>query len=65
MANGVEEEELRFDNGTDEHHDAGTYDSQQSDNVHSADCVKNDVAWASQRFGGKWHVLSCEALSIP
>ena len=52
MADTVEEEELRDDEGLDEHDRAGGDDGQQSDDVEDADDIKDDVAWASQGVAG-------------
>ena len=52
---GVEEEELGCNRGLDKHDDAGCDDCQESDDVHHADAVEDDVAWPSQRLGRESH----------
>jgi hypothetical protein len=38
------------------HHDARCNDSHEDNNVHHAEDIKNDVAWACQRLGGESHL---------
>ena len=63
MADTVKKEEFRDDKGFDEHREAGTTAGQEGADVHDADGVENDIAWASQRLltfperhldGGTW-----------
>lgn len=56
MAHGVEEEEPGHHRRFNKHHDARCNDSHQDNNVHHAEDIKNDVAWACQRLGGESHL---------
>jgi len=48
MAYRIEEEELRLDDGPHEHHDTSADDDEETNDVHAAKCVKDDVSWTSQ-----------------
>lgn len=58
MSDGVEEEELGRNGGLDKHDDAGCDDCQESDDVHHADAVEDDVAWPSQRLRRESHLTA-------
>jgi hypothetical protein len=47
MSDGVEEEELGRNGGFDKHDDASCDDCQESDDIHHADAVEDDIAWTS------------------
>jgi len=48
MAHRIKEEELRFDDGPHKHHDASADDGEETDDVHAADCVEDDISWTGQ-----------------
>lgn len=56
MADRVEEEEFRDDEGFDEHGEAGDNDGEETDDVHGPDDVEDDVAWTCQRFLKERHL---------
>lgn len=58
MSDSVEEEELGRNGGLDKHDDAGCDDCQESDDVHHADAIEDDVAWPSQRLGRESHLAA-------
>jgi hypothetical protein len=43
--------------GIDQHHDAGRHDGQQSNDVHGAQDVEDNIARAGQAFAGERHVV--------
>lgn len=48
---------LRDDECLDKHHPTCSNDSQEGDNIHYADGIKYDKAWASQRSIEERHVV--------
>lgn len=56
VGDGIEEEEFRVGRDLDEHDDAGSDYCQQSDDVHNADTVEDDVAWAVEVLGRERHI---------
>ena len=48
MGDAVEEEELRDDEGFDQHDEAACDDGEKGDYVHHAKDIEDDVAWSSQ-----------------
>ena len=56
MGDTVEEEELRDDEGFDQHDDTRSNHRQKADDVADADHVQDNVAWTSQGAFKKRHV---------
>ena len=63
MADAVEEEEFRDDEGLDEHDNAGCDDSQKGNYVHHADDVEDDVPRASHGVAGSTGALEARHCS--
>lgn len=57
VADCVEEEEFGDYECFDEHGEGGDNDGEEADDVHGADYVEDDVAWASQWFLKERHRL--------
>ncbi len=57
MADTVKKEEFRNDKGLDQHDGACDYDGHETNNVHDANCVEDDIARASQRAIKERHRL--------
>ena len=61
MSRGVEEEEFGNGKGANDHDDRGGDDGQQSDDVHGADDIEDDEAWAGEAFGRERHCFFAPA----
>jgi hypothetical protein len=56
VCDSIEEEEFGCRGRLDEHDDAGSDHSQETDDVQPTDTIENDVAWTSKRFWRESHL---------